>query len=420
MVLSRLALVGLLSSSLAYAAPPAPVMTVSPAEASADLRLLEDWVNQTSDSADIAGVTAVLDRISIAASGISPKIKTRRLPCTELTANGKPKFADSLVIEVPGTLPQYITMIGHADTVFPAVSGNVATPFRYVDSGKKIVGSGVADAKGGIVIALRAIRLVLAQGTPKYSIRLIVAGNEEVGSIGHSNHYTDLSKDSVAIFGLEPSVHGHILHGRGGVHSYEVTVTGKEAHAGARPQEGVNACLDLAIKMIEFSEINDYSTNVRANVGVIQGGKKSNVVCGEATAKLDTRFPEPAEDLRIETRIKDIFLVPRVKSADGLGVETRTTIKTISVTPAFAPNFSAIKPVIDSFLTKLEQLEGARYTSKYTGAGADISRMTGTTELMIDGLGVVGDKSHTAEEYVITSSVKTRAEALAFLLTEVK
>jgi acetylornithine deacetylase/succinyl-diaminopimelate desuccinylase-like protein len=76
------------------------------------------------------------------------------------------------------------------------------------------MGSGVGDAKGGVVIALRAISMILAQGVPKYSIRVIVAGDEEVGSPGHGDQYATLSKDAVAIFGLEPSGLGNILHGR--------------------------------------------------------------------------------------------------------------------------------------------------------------------------------------------------------------
>lgn len=394
-------------------------IVISANEAQEDLKWLEKLVNISSDTLDIAGVNQVLEEVEAKALVLAPNLKTYRLINKQIDPNtNQPAFADSLVLELPGSSQKFITLVTHADTVFPAKDGKVATPFTYVDGGQKIMGSGVGDCKGGIVMALRIFHYYADKQLP-YSLRLIVAGNEEFGSPGHRESYEELSKDSIAILGLEPSWLGNILHGRGGVHWYEVKITGKEAHAGAAHEAGVNACVDLAEKLVEFSELTDYEEKVKINVGVIQGGVKPNTVCGEATAKIDTRFATAEQNDIIKELAEYLFTKPKQHSHDGQNVPTVGTVTDLLYMPAFNPDRQAIQPYMDLFLAKVNQLEGSQYGSEWTGAGADVSYMVGTTDIMLDSLGPVTEFSHTHDEYIFTSTVKTRTEALISLIDEI-
>lgn len=154
-----------------------------------------------------------------------------------------------------------------------------------------MLGSGVGDDKGETIVALRALKIFLVAGKPKYSLRVIISTNEESGAPGNQITMATFSKDAVAVFGLKPSGGGNVLRGRGGIHWYEVKVTDVEAHAGVWHERGVNACLDLSIKLAKASELKDYARNQTVSVGTITGGKRANIVCGEATALVKLRRP---------------------------------------------------------------------------------------------------------------------------------
>ena len=126
-----------------------------------------------------------------------------------------------------------------------------------------------------------------------------------------------------------------MILGSGGVHWYEVKVTGVEAHAGVWHERGINACLDPSVKLLKASELTDYVRNLTVNVGTIAGGKRGNIVCGEATAIVDARFSDAVMDQWIESNFQTIFLKPEVTSNDGSGRQSSTVMKTLSHMGAF-------------------------------------------------------------------------------------
>lgn len=204
-----------------------------------------------SERNDIADVTAVVNVIKSELQVLGFTTATFANPTMD-PKTSKPISADILVGEIAGKKKQYINFVVHADTVFKSLpTGEVPVPYKIVNSameptpvaisGKRIIGSGVGDDKGGVVVALRAIKMLLAKGTPEYSLRVIVSANEEFGSPGHQITLATFAKDAVAVLGMEPSGLGHVLYARGGVHNYEITVTGVEGHAGVAHERGVNA-----------------------------------------------------------------------------------------------------------------------------------------------------------------------------------
>src|SRR5690349_13655398 len=75
-----------------------------------------------------------------------------------------------------------ILVLGHADTVWPA--GTVAGwPFR--NDGQFLTGPGVGDMKGNVVMALHALRRIVAAPPPGIgSIAVLIVPDEEIGSPG--------------------------------------------------------------------------------------------------------------------------------------------------------------------------------------------------------------------------------------------
>ncbi len=404
--------------------------SMSDAELSQDLVLLEKLVNMPSETNHISGVAAANLAIEEEFTKLGFTSNYYANPIIDPVTQ-KPISADLLIAELKGQNSQFITFIVHSDTVFKATAdGKVPTPFKIVDSvtmpvqipipGKRILGSGIGDNKGGVVMLLRTLKMLLSQGgKPKYGFRALISSNEETGAPGHKDSFMRYALDSVAVLGLEPSGKGNILKARGGVHWYEVNVSGVEAHAGVNHERGVNACLDLSIKIAKISELTDYANNVTVNAGTIQGGKRANIVCGDAKAVIDTRFPDQESNQMLARKMDEIFLKPEVGSHDGTNQVSKTTIKTLTDGPTFTTNAMSA-PFIANTIERIRQMDNFAAQAVYSRGGADISNMALPNIILMDGLGPVTDGSHTEFEYIILETMRTRALILADLVQSIK
>lgn len=71
---------------------------------------------------------------------------------------------------------------------------------------------------------------------------------------------------------------------------YDVVFHGKSAHAGMCPETGDNAMLAAATAVLNIHAIPRHSKGVsRINVGVLQAGSGRNIVCDQATMKIEVR-----------------------------------------------------------------------------------------------------------------------------------
>lgn len=88
------------------------------------------------------------------------------------------KAGNMLVADWGDFSKPFIIITGHMDTVFK--DGQAAErPFTIKDG--KAYGPGVLDMKGGLTIAFTALKLLKEIGYDRYAIRVILAGDEEVG-----------------------------------------------------------------------------------------------------------------------------------------------------------------------------------------------------------------------------------------------
>ncbi|TCP29435.1 aminobenzoyl-glutamate utilization protein A [Scopulibacillus darangshiensis] len=71
---------------------------------------------------------------------------------------------------------------------------------------------------------------------------------------------------------------------------FDVTYTGKSAHAGANPEDGKNALLAAAAAALNMHAISRHSEGQsRVNVGVLHAGSGRNIIPGQAHLKAETR-----------------------------------------------------------------------------------------------------------------------------------
>ena len=89
-----------------------------------------------------------------------------------------PNAGNMLVAEYGDMTKPFVIITGHMDTVFN--KGAASTRAFKIEDGKAY-GPGVLDMKGGITIALFVLKALLSMNYRKHPIKIILAGDEEIG-----------------------------------------------------------------------------------------------------------------------------------------------------------------------------------------------------------------------------------------------
>ena len=149
--------------------------------------------------------------------------------------------ARSVCISLPGEGEGVVALLGHGDTVFPL--GTVAErPFRR--EGVRCFGPGVADMKGGLVVAAMAME-AFRDRRPFRELRLIVCVDEEVRLRDPACAVRAADATTALVFECARE-NGDLVSARKGALWRTMELTGVPAHAGADTARGRSAVSALA------------------------------------------------------------------------------------------------------------------------------------------------------------------------------
>ncbi|OGP89691.1 MAG: hypothetical protein A2156_00590 [Deltaproteobacteria bacterium RBG_16_48_10] len=223
----------------------------------------------------------------------------------------------------------------HLDTVWPA--GTVTkSPFR-IDGGLAY-GPGVGDMKGGIVVMIYALKALHDLGQETLPISVFLTGDEELGSVRGRPYIEEEARQSAWVLVMESShLPGVIVVKRWGVGAFYLTIHGKAAHVMDMNKVGVNACRELALKILALESLSDPLSGVKVSVNLVEGGVSRQTTAPRARADIDVRVREAKQIEAIEKKIEQIAGVPFLP---GIEIEfkgefTRPPMEMNSSTEAF-------------------------------------------------------------------------------------
>ncbi len=301
-----------------------------------------------------------------------------------------------------------IMVLGHLDTVYP--SGTLSKmPFGV--SGGSAWGPGTFDMKGGLVQALFAVDALNATKV-RMRKRLVFLWNsdEEIGSESSRAAIEREARRSDAVFVLEPAFgrDGKLKTARKGVGTAEITVTGRSAHAGIDPQNGVNAVHELALQVARLMKMNDSRRGITVQATVIGGGTVSNVVPERARAEVDIRYSRLADARGLNRKLHGLRPILRGARVEVRGGVSRPPLER---TRAIGELFGRAK--------SLAREMGVALDEAATGGGSDGNLTAALGVPTLDGLGAVGEGAHSPREHVVIRRMPERAALLAALLASV-
>jgi len=295
-----------------------------------------------------------------------------------------------------------VMVLGHLDTVWP-LGTLAARPLRR--EGDALYGPGTFDMKGGLVVALFALRALRARG-PLPPVRVFFTPLEEVDCAPYRERMEADMRVSAAVLDFEPAwPGGAVKTERKGSGSVVVRARGRAAHAGADFEKGANAILELARKTLEAAALTDLAAGVTVNPGVVRGGVRPNVVPDLAELEIDFRVRTLADGRRVEQALR--ALTPDDRRVT-LEVEGGLHYPPLERTPEVRQVFAAARAVAAEIGMDLREIS--------TGGASEASFAAALGRPTLDGLGADGDGAHAEHEHVLVSSMPTRVALAAGLI----
>ena len=313
----------------------------------------------------------------------------------------------------PGAGPR-ILLIGHMDTVFE-VGTAAERPFA-IENGIA-TGPGVTDMKGGLLAGIYALATLRSLGgasldtLPFERIVFIANPDEEIGSPSSTPHIREFAAESEVCFVLECARdNGDFVSARKGIADLRVDVRGRAAHAGVEPEKGRSAVLAGARLVTAIHGLNGRWPDVTFNVGVFKAGTRPNIVTDRAMLEVDIRAVSGADLDRAIATVTELTLASWVPDVT-MTVESMAGWRPME-------KLERSSRLVDHAVALAERL-GFATTDASTGGASDANTTSGMGVPTIDGLGPVGGRDHSSDEYLEVDSIVPRTALVAALLLAV-
>lgn len=331
-----------------------------------------------------------------------------------------------------------ILLVAHADTV-KTLNEN---PFRS-DGADIIHGAGVSDDKGGIVVAIQAMRALQNANLLKdMSIRFYIGADEEFAAKPLSKSrqtLRELAQGCTYGIGLENgnNKEEQIITERRGIVGWNLSLTAMDGHSSLvgrdlnKDGRGMGAIYSTSALLGTFYTWmigTEQKTLASVNVAVLVSGTTSALSLSQdatsvATGKLNS-IPSSAHangELRSMEIDQDEVLM------QGLIDQTRTwpgvlTAK-IHFDEAYPPMHSRETTLFDTFRIACENIDGSVITKanpRSIGA-SDMAFVSDLVSSVIDGVGTKGGSAdHSVNETASIRGMRKASVRLAVLLSRLK
>lgn len=321
-----------------------------------------------------------------------------------------PNFGDHLQVDFEGKRSgKPVLLLGHLDTVYP-LNTLKSMPCKVSDG--RIWGPGAFDMKAGIASMLYAIEVLRAhnEDTLPRPVTVLLVSDEEVGSESSRRITESVAGKAAAVLVLEPAFgpKGAVKTARKGVGEYVMKVTGKAAHSGLDFEQGESAIVELARQVIRVPKLVNLKRGITLNVGMIQGGTRSNVIPAEASAVLDVRVARAADAKGVDRQLRALKPFNRKCKVEISGGINRPPMER---TPAVAGLYKLASEIAAKLGWKLGEAA--------VGGGSDGNFTAGLGIPTLDGLGGVGDGAHASHEAVVIAELPRRTALLTELIEKV-
>jgi tripeptide aminopeptidase len=310
----------------------------------------------------------------------------------------------NIIARIPGTekvVPLFFN--AHLDTVEPGRGIKIILKDGIFHSdGSTVLG---ADDKAAVAILIEVARLLKEHRVSHGPIEFLFTACEEIGLLGAKSLDPALleARAGYALDSSDPEV---LINQAPCAIRFKVRVVGKAAHAGLHPELGINAIQVAARALAEvpLGRIDEYTT---ANVGLIHGGKATNIVPEEVELEGEVRSHNPKKLREVQDQILGIFhrITLDFKSGRNSGLPL---IETEVIDDYPLMSVSEEHPLITTAVKAAKEL-GRKLRLDMTGGGSDANIFNAKgLATVIMGIGM--QDVHTTSEHISLDDMMATAE----------
>lgn len=300
----------------------------------------------------------------------------------------------NLIAFLPGRkINTPVVMLGvHMDTVHPGKG--IEPQLRdgsVVSSGSTILG---ADDKAGVAAVLEVLETLLTSEVAHPPLELVFTIAEEQGCMGAKALDMAMIKADFGYVLDSDGEAGEIVNRGPGGNIINWQVIGRAAHAGMRPEDGINAiqAASRAIAGLKLGRIDEETT---CNIGVINGGTARNIVPDSCNVKGESRSlnGDKLKDLT-EKMVADF-----TTAVKAYGADCETTVEHLYPAYELNPEEQVLKLAAQAAIDL-----GITPQLVKSGGGSD-ANIFNSRGLPVANLGVGMRNPHTNQEYIKVSDL---------------
>jgi len=411
-----------LASAASLSVQEQKIASAADADQTRSVALLQRLVEQNSGTHNPQGVEAMARLLTPEFEALGFRVQWKPLPQT-----GR---AGHLIATHTGSgKGKRLLLIGHLDTVFEPDS-----PFKgFRREGRRAIGPGVGDDKGGDVVMLAALRAMQVAGTLRDAdIEVVLTGDEEdVGSplavaradLVQAGKRADVALDFENLAQEDGRDMGSIA--RRSSNTWTLTARGKSGHSSTifSPSAGDGAIFEL-VRILDGFRNDLPEPNLTFNVGLLGGGQeatfdagkshltangKDNIIPSIAVASGDFRTLSAEQTRRVREKMQAIVTRHLAQTDAVLEIEEHY--------PPMAPTAGsrALLAQLNAVNRDLGLAEMGELDPLKRGAG-DIAFVAADVDGLI-GLGVAGAGSHAPGESADLDSIPRQTKRAAILMS---
>ena len=301
----------------------------------------------------------------------------------------------NLIASEDGTNP--LMLSAHMDTVEPGRSIKPQVDGDIIRSdGTTILGG---DCKAGVAAIMEALDSAKEDASPRRPVAVVVTRGEEIGLIGAANlDYSMIHcKEAVVFDGNGPV---NTITGSSPTYmAFDVTVTGRGAHAGVEPEKGISA-IRIASEIIGDLPNGRLDEETTFNVGLISGGTVRNAVPVEVTFGGEFRSKNTETVDLLGLQVTQALNKARTKYKEAV---IKEEMEMLFQMYTLDPNEPVVRMVTD-ILKDMKLMPDI----KPSGGGTDANqmRLNGIDCIVV---GMATNEMHTVDEHVVVPDLMATA-----------
>jgi glutamate carboxypeptidase len=368
---------------------------------------LRTMVSIESGTMDEPGLSRMADHLQDRLSSLGARVE-------RLKINGAK--GDVLIGRYTGSGKRRLMLIAHMDTVYrPGTL--LSEPIKL--EGNRLYGPGIADDKGGIAVILHALSILRQSHWNNYAqLTVLFNGDEESQSAGSGEIIAALAAEHDTVLSYEPTPAKAVAKAEGvllaaaGTGTVTLNVKGRSSHAGAAPEEGRNALIELAHQLLQTKDIAKTIPGAQLNWTQAETGSVRNQIPDHATATADIRLTATDAAAKLQTALDakaHEHKIPDTEASYSMLIG-RPPYVGDARTQALAKKAQEIYAELDG--RPLIFIPG-------TGAGTDAGYASRSGKpAVLESLGLAGWGYHAKNEYIEIDSIVPRLYLTTRLLME--